>query len=134
MTKVVYFPAFAVSTLALVPVNTRLDPMSQGLLPKRFARRIGGFNETGIMHRLRPGGGLFIYQQLSQHNGTIEFHDCSSKEVGVEPQGQDETRAEVLPDGLHLKGYCNIIAFDASGSWFDAQKASSPWDSCGGGM
>ena len=108
--------------------------MSQGPLTKRFARRFG-FSETGIMLRLRPGGGLFVDNGgLFQQGGTLEFHNCSSKDGGVEPQGQDETRAEVLPDGLHLKGYCNIIAFDASGSWFDAQKASSPWDSCGGGM
>ena len=96
--------------------------MSQGPLTKRFARRIG-FSETGVVHRLPPGGGMEVLR-LFQQGGTMEFWDCSSV-YGVEPQGQDETRAEVLPDGLHLEGCCNIIAFYVSGSWFDAQKASS---------
>ena len=118
-----YFPLFAISTSALVPINTRLDPVSQGPLTKRFARRFG-FSETGVVHRLRPGGGMEV-SWLFQQGGTLEFHNCSSSWSGVEAQGQDETRAEVLPDGLHLEGCCNIIAFYVSGSWFDAQKASS---------
>ena len=44
--------------------------------------------------------------RLFQQGGTLEFHNCSSKDGGVEAQGQDETRAEVLPDGFHLKGCC----------------------------
>ena len=98
-----YFPLFAISTSALVPINTRLDPVSQGPLTKRFARRIG-FSETGVVHRLPPGGGMEVLR-LFQQGGTMEFWDCSSV-YGVEPQGQDETRAEVLPDGFHLKGCC----------------------------
>ena len=35
---------------------------------------------------LRPGGGLYVWGMM-QHNGTMEFHNCSSERSGVEPQG-----------------------------------------------
>ena len=41
----------------------------------------------GVPSPLRPGGGFFAEAGVTQRNGTMEFHSCSSERSGVEPQG-----------------------------------------------
>ena len=56
--------------------------------PCSFELRILAFTSStsGLPSPLRPGGGLVVHQ-MTQHNGAMEFHNCSSKSSGVEPQG-----------------------------------------------
>ena len=41
---------------------------------------------------LCPGGGLFVSTDMTQHDGTMEFRNCSSGGDGVEPQESDPVK------------------------------------------
>ena len=48
---------------------------------------LGASSTSGLPSPLRPGGGLYVSGEMTQPNGTMKFHNCSSWGDGVEPQG-----------------------------------------------